>query len=151
MAGCGSDNGVSQAEVQRQVDQARTDGAKAQHTLDVQAEKQRDLQRQLNELKKKKSDSASPPNSGGGSAGTTAPPSAPRGTSCGGGLSVGPNTTCGFAQNVRDAYESSAARGGAATVSAASATTGLIYTMSCTAGPSHVCSGGNNATVYFSE
>jgi hypothetical protein len=67
---------------------------------------------------------------------------------CGSGLSVGPATTCPFAENVRQAYEQSGASG-AAEVSAYSPSTGLTYTMHCTGGPTHVCTGGNSASVYF--
>lgn len=64
---------------------------------------------------------------------------------CGGGTSVGPNTSCGFARNVRSAYE----RSGSSVVTATSPTTGRTYTMYCTSGSPHVCTGGNNAAVYF--
>lgn len=64
---------------------------------------------------------------------------------CGGGLSVGPGTSCGFAANVRAAYESS----GSSVVRAFSPATGSSYTMYCTSSSPHVCTGGNNATVYF--
>jgi hypothetical protein len=63
------------------------------------------------------------------------------------GLSVGPNTTCAFAENVRSAYESD----GPGIVDAYSPVTGLTYTMSCSAGPSVVCTGGNGASVYFAS
>jgi hypothetical protein len=65
---------------------------------------------------------------------------------CGGGLSVGPNTSCGFAENVRAAYQ----RSGSRVISADSPTTGRNYTMYCTSTSPHVCTGGNNAAVYFS-
>jgi hypothetical protein len=64
---------------------------------------------------------------------------------CGGGLSVGPSTSCGFAANVRSAYENS----GSGVVSAFSSATGRSYTMYCTDTSPHVCTGGNNAAVYF--
>lgn len=64
---------------------------------------------------------------------------------CGGGLSVGPSTSCGFASNVRNAYESS----GSNIVRAYSPATGQSYTMFCTDTSPHVCTGGNNAAVYF--
>jgi hypothetical protein len=64
---------------------------------------------------------------------------------CGGGLSVGPNTTCGFAENVRSAYE----RSGSDVVTAYSPATGRNYTMYCTDTSPHTCTGGNNAAVYF--
>jgi hypothetical protein len=64
---------------------------------------------------------------------------------CGGGLSVGPNTTCEFGENVRAAYEQS----GSSVVEATSPTTGRTYTMYCTSASPHACTGGNNAAVYF--
>lgn len=70
------------------------------------------------------------------------------GIHCGGGLSVGPNTSCPFAQNVRYAYESS---GGHRHISAYSPVTGETYRMDCEPGAdvAVVCTGGDNATVYF--
>lgn len=74
---------------------------------------------------------------------------APSGTeSCGGGVSVGPATTCPFARNVKRAYVSS---GGSSTVTAYSPVTGVTYTMHCTGEVTHECTGGNNASVYFSS
>jgi hypothetical protein len=72
-------------------------------------------------------------------------------TSCGGDLSVGPYTSCSFAQNVEQAYDQSAGRSTA--VTAYSPATGLNYTIDCTGGSSYVCSGGSthNASVYFAS
>jgi hypothetical protein len=66
-------------------------------------------------------------------------------TPCGGGLSVGPDTTCSFAENVRSAYNGS----GAGTVQVYSPVTRQTYSMTCSAGTPVVCTGGNNASVYF--
>jgi actin-like ATPase involved in cell morphogenesis len=92
-------------------------------------------------------------NTGTTSTGTssTAPP-VPAGAvaSCGGNLFVGPNTSCPFAQNVQQAYSQSG--GGNTNVTAFSPATGQTYTMSCTAGSGStatVCTGGDNASVYF--
>ena len=70
-----------------------------------------------------------------------------RGTSCGGNLSVGANTTCAFAVNVRSAFY--AAGGGNVSVEVYSPVTGRYYTMYCVAGVPSVCRGGNNAVVYI--
>ena len=72
-------------------------------------------------------------------------------TSCGGDLSVGPNTSCSFAQNVEQAYDQSA--GGSTVVTAHSPVTGLNYTIDCTGGSPHRCTGGttHNASVYFTS
>ena len=70
-----------------------------------------------------------------------------KGTSCGGNLSVGPNTTCAFGTNVRAAFY--AAGGGNVSVEVYSPVTGKYYTMYCVAGVPTVCRGGNNAVVYI--
>jgi hypothetical protein len=70
-------------------------------------------------------------------------------TSCGGDLSVGPNTSCAFARNVELAYDQSS--GGNTYVTAFSPVTNQTYTMYCTGSTPHVCTGGNNASVYFSS
>ena len=57
----------------------------------------------------------------------SAPPAAvATGTDCGGGLHVGPNTTCAFAQNVQQAWY--AAPGTVNTLQVYSPVTGLTYT-----------------------
>ncbi len=66
-------------------------------------------------------------------------------TTCGDGLSAGPNTTCAFAANVRSAY----ADRGPGTVVAYSPVTQRSYVMNCSAGATVVCTGGDNASVYF--
>jgi len=68
-------------------------------------------------------------------------------TSCGGNLSVGSNTTCSFAYNVRAEYL--AAGGRNAQFDAYSPVTGQYYVMTCTPGVPTVCRGGNNAVVYI--
>lgn len=70
-------------------------------------------------------------------------------SSCGGGLSVGPNTSCAFAENVEAAYR---ANGGPGTFQVNSPTTGQTYSMTCnTSGGQVVCTGGNDASVYFPQ
>ena len=66
-------------------------------------------------------------------------------TPCGGGLSVGPDTSCAFAENVYQAYQNY----GPGDVSAYSPVTQLNYTMYCSGSTPVVCTGGNNASVYF--
>jgi hypothetical protein len=70
----------------------------------------------------------------------------PNQTACGGGLSVGPDTTCSFAENVRAAY---LGNNGAGTVQVYSPVTQKTYSMTCSPGTPVVCTGGNNASVYF--
>jgi hypothetical protein len=67
------------------------------------------------------------------------------GNVCAADVAVGPDTSCPFALNVRDAYY----RHGPGTVVAYSPVTRLTYAMSCTPTPV-VCTGGNHATVYLS-
>jgi hypothetical protein len=68
------------------------------------------------------------------------------GTDCGGGTHAGPNTSCSFAQNVRDAYDN--APGSTASVQVFSPVTNQTYSMSCApAGSGVTCSGANNASV----
>jgi len=134
LASCG-DSGASQEEIE----QARKEGiAKAR-----QQEKIKDIEKQLKSLKKNgNSSQATPP--------TSAPSTTTSGgtTSCGGTLSVGPSTTCGFAANVQADYYNEIGSG-SGTVYSYSPTTEQWYTMSCSAGSPHVCTGGNNASVYF--
>jgi len=82
----------------------------------------------------------------GGSAGGSTESSAGQ-SSCGGGLSVGPDTTCEFAEAVQSAYQSS---GGSSTVEAYSAVTKKDYEMTCVTGARVTCTGGIGASVYFS-
>ncbi len=76
-------------------------------------------------------------------------PSSARTSPCGGDLSVGPDTSCPFAQNVEKAYNESS--GGETDVSAYSPSTGETYTMHCTSELPHICTGGKGAAVYFTS
>jgi heat shock protein HslJ len=66
-------------------------------------------------------------------------------TACGDELAVGPDTTCAFAEDVRSAYDDN----GPGTVIAYSPVTNRTYAMSCSTGDAVVCTGGDNASVYF--
>ena len=66
-------------------------------------------------------------------------------TPCGNELTVGPDTTCEFAENVREKYEEA----GPGTYEIYSPVTEKTYSMTCSAGTPVVCTGGNNASVYF--
>jgi Glucodextranase, domain B len=66
-------------------------------------------------------------------------------TPCGNQLTVGPDTTCAFAANVRRQYEEN----GPGTYEVYSPVTEKTYSMTCSSGASVVCTGGNNASVYF--
>jgi hypothetical protein len=81
---------------------------------------------------------------------TAVPPAkapAAKSTSCGGNLSVGPNTSCAFAADVEAEFYS--AGGGTSTIEVYSPVTATYYTMKCVAGIPSVCRGGNNAVVYI--
>jgi hypothetical protein len=138
LAGCG-DSGASSEELEA----ARKEGAVKAH----QAERIREIQKELKALRK---------NGGSGKAAAAAAGSpAPEGGSsssgsgnCGGALSANSVTTCGFAENVEEAYYAEIGSG-SGTVIAYSPTTGETYSMYCTAGSPHECTGGNDAAVYF--
>jgi hypothetical protein len=68
-------------------------------------------------------------------------------SSCGGSLSVGPDTSCGFAENVRSEYEFEIGEG-SGTVYAYSEANNETYEMFCTSAP-HECTGAISAKVYF--
>jgi Protein of unknown function (DUF3761) len=72
-------------------------------------------------------------------------------TACDQNISAGPNTTCGFADNVFQAFAHEAAHGSEeATVTATSPATGKSYTMRCgTTNGVTVCAGGTGARVRF--
>ena len=88
-----------------------------------------------------------PPSRGIRAVSTSGPSARPRPTACGAGLTAGPNTSCGFAINIALAYDRSA--GGDTNVAAYSPITGLTYTMHCSGGEPHVCTGGRGASVTF--
>jgi predicted small secreted protein len=134
LAACGGNSGAGQEEL----DRARQEGAAKAH----QQEKLKSIEKQLKSLKKRgNAGQGTPPPSG-----STA--TSQGSTSCGGSLSVGPNTTCGFAANVEADYYSEIGSG-SGSVYSYSPTTGRYYTMYCTAGTPHVCTGGNEASIYF--
>ena len=66
-------------------------------------------------------------------------------TPCGNQLTVGADTTCSFAENVRSKYEQE----GPGTYEIYSPVTEKTYSMTCSSGTPVVCTGGNNAAVYF--
>jgi len=131
----------TQSDVQAQLAQARADGARTAREED----RLRRLEQQVRDQNK----------SGGNTSGGTSPgspaPSSSGGTTCPGtsDLTVGPVTSCAFAQNVRDAYNASGASGGPNNIDVFSPTTNQTYSMFCTGGSPHHCTGGNNASVSF--
>jgi hypothetical protein len=125
---------------QEELDRARKEGiAKARQQAKIEG-----IEKQLKSLKNggRASQGSPPPSSGSSSAPSSGS------SSCGGSLSVGPNTTCGFAANVEADYYNEIGSG-SGTIYSYSPTTGRYYTMYCSAGTPHVCTGGNDASVYF--
>ncbi|MGH2926135.1 MAG: hypothetical protein ACRDK1_09215, partial [Solirubrobacterales bacterium] len=146
-AGCGSSgdstSAADQLAQQQKIQNARRAAAQQQRTED----KLKQLQQQLKQQKK-----------GSGQTTTTTPATTTTtssssstsagSTSCGGDLSVGPSTSCSFATNVRSAYERSG--GGNVLIKAYSPVTNTTYEMACgSTGSTVVCTGGNNASVFF--
>lgn len=133
---CGS-SGASQDEVE----QARKEGsAETRQKLKIER-----IEEELHSLKKHgHATNQIQGQTAGGTSGETAGGT----TSCGGTLSVGPNTTCGFAANVEADYYSEIGSG-AGTVYSYSPTRERYYSMYCTAGSPHQCTGGDEASVYF--
>jgi hypothetical protein len=141
-AACGGGDAAEELSRQQELRDERRQGA--------QDERLRQLERQLREERRKrqKNDSGASKPEPPASTQPSAPPSAPPSTSsCGDGLSVGPNTSCEFARSVRDAYLGS--DGGSATIEAYSPVTQQSYTMTCSAGAPTTCTGGNNASVFI--
>lgn len=136
LTSCGGDSSASQEEL----DRARKEGiAKARQQAKIEG-----IEKELKSLKKngRSAQGSPPPSSESGSR------SSGGSTSCSGSVSVGPNTTCGFAANVEADYYSEIGSG-SGSVYSYSPTTGRYYTMYCSAGTPHVCTGGNDASVYF--
>ncbi len=129
---CGG-SGASQDELS----EARTEGAK-------EAQQQAKIEKIEGQLKSLKHGHGVPNQAN--TSGSSAPASG--GGNCGGSLSVGANTTCPFAENVEYQYFAEIGSG-SGTVTAYSPVTEKLYTMYCTAGEPHECTGGNNALVFF--
>jgi hypothetical protein len=130
LGACGG-GGVSSQDVQQQV-QAALKKQKQQEEL-------RNLRNQVNGLKHGQNGTTVSPGSSSSSGSSTS------GSSCGGGVSVGANTSCGFAQNVADGYRAT----GDSVIRAYSPTTHDTYAMTCSGSNPTVCHGGNDATVYI--
>jgi len=135
LAACG-DSGTSQDEL----DRARTEGAK-------EAKQQAKIEQIEHQIKSLKHGNGAPPTQTSSSGGSSTV-SGSGSSGCGGSLSVGPNTTCAFAENVESQYYREIGSG-SGTVVAYSPVTGKTYSMYCTAGTPHACTGGNEASVYF--
>jgi hypothetical protein len=132
LVGCGGggDDNISSQDVQQA---AAAAVKKAQ-----QQQKLKDLEKQVNELKKSQS----------GETAATGPSSSSSGgsTDCGNGISVNSNTSCAFAQYVAEGYRAT----GDSVIRAYSPVTDDTYAMTCSGSNPTVCRGGNDAAVYIS-
>ena len=129
IAACGG-GGTSSQEVQQQVAAALQKQKKQQEL--------KNLKRKVKQLQHGPTGTTVSPGSGGSSSsGSTG--------SCGGGVSAGANTSCGFAEAVASAYRES----GGPVVRALSPTTHQTYAMTCSGSNPVVCRGGNDASVYI--
>lgn len=147
---------------QEDLDRAREAGASEAASRAAEQQRTEELEQQVEELKQEKQENAAEArraerraikaerraarnqnSSGGGSTSTSG-----SATACGDGIYAGANTSCAFAMNVVGEYGSNP---GASTIEAYSPVTGQYYLMSCgtAANGGHVCTGGNNAAVYF--
>jgi hypothetical protein len=135
---------------------ARAEGARQariEARSDQAAVTAKELRRELNRLRKRPARTSTGPTpttaattSSPAPATGAATPTASTGTSCGAGVIVNSVTSCPFGVNTRDTYY---ANRQPAVVDVYSTVTDRTYTMSCTSGSPHVCTGGNNARVTF--
>jgi anti-sigma factor RsiW len=143
LAGCGGDDTDEKRFQAEQIEQAKREAAREARKEERQRQELRELRREVARVKR-----ASRSKSGSSGSSSSSSGNVPRAgsSSCGGGVSVGPNTTCAFALNVRDEYFAS---DGADVITVFSPVTERAYTMYCADSSPHVCTGGNNASVYF--
>jgi hypothetical protein len=147
-AACG---GGSSSASKEEIAQAERRGEKRGRRDRMEKEKERTLEAEVKELKKLANGSGGsnaphPPPTTAEAAPAAPAPESER-SSCGGSLSVGPDTSCPFAENVRYEYENEIGAG-EGTVYAFSPANNEIYEMFCTGAP-HECTGAISATVYF--
>ncbi len=144
LAACGGSDGASEQELDRAREEAAKDARQEEQIRQLRlAERERKAEaRRGSKDNGKGSKSQSTP-----SGGSAPPPSTSTGGSkaCGGGVSANSVTTCGFASNVRDAYNSN----GPGSVPVFSPATGEEILMNCSGSGPTVCTGGRGAAVYF--
>ena len=142
LSACGGDSSASKQEIRA----AEHRGERRGRVDRMEKEKQRQLEREIKAIRKGQQDTppagVTPSTASSGSA----PPESER-SSCGGSLSVGPDTSCPFAENVRAEYESEIGSG-SGTVYAYSPANNEVYEMFCSSAP-HECTGAISASVFF--
>lgn len=150
--GCGSgDSGTSSsAAEQKGREEGRREALRAQRTRDLE-NKLKTERRRRRRAERQQQNQAPTPTTTTVPSTTTSPspisPDAPASRTCGNYTSVGPGTTCEFADNVKAAWQD--AGGGNATVSAYSPTTGKTYSVTCSEGTTTVCISDTGAKVYI--
>jgi hypothetical protein len=137
-SGCGSDDGAATEErIRAERAEARAEGRKE--------ERLRELERRLRKQEKDAGRDRAR-GGGGGGGGSPAPGASAGGGNCGDGIVAGPKTTCPFARNVRSTYYAS---GQDPVIEVWSPVTRRSYTMTCSGGSPHRCTGGDDASVTF--
>jgi hypothetical protein len=145
LAACGG--GASKAEIAEAEKHGRQEKAEKEKERKLEREIQK-LKDERREEKKRKKEKQTQPDHGAAPEPSAPPaPSTPSGTDCGEGVVAGPETSCGFALETRNEYETYIGSG-PGTVEAYSDANETWYSMTCTAAP-HACSGAISATVYF--
>jgi hypothetical protein len=151
LAACGGSSGASPQEIAQAERHARQEKA--------EKEKERRLERKLARIeeenrlaKQRRREKARRETKERANAHVTvvevpAEPSTPSGTECGDGVTAGPETSCGFALNVREEYEAQIGEG-SGSIEAWSEANEQWYSMFCTGAP-HECEGAISATVYW--
>lgn len=135
---CGS-SGPSQDDIARY----KKEGAEHVH----KEERLRKLEKELKHIKTKRQEGSAVPLRIESAPSAPGPAPAPTKESCGGELEVNGNTTCPFAENVKEAYFAEIGSG-SGSIEAYSPAREQTYVMYCTGSP-HECTGGDNAAVYF--
>ena len=135
--GCG---GASQDEIGKAKAQGKAE-AQAEQKAAAERKRQATLEAKVRRLEAQQKAAAK------ASSGASTSSTAASGTSCGSGITVATNTSCAFARNVYIEWQY--AGGGTVTVAAWSPVTNRYYEITCTAGVTTTCRGGNNAVIYI--
>jgi hypothetical protein len=149
LAACGGGSSASQEEIAKAEKHGREERQEKEKERKLEREIQKLKTERQEEKKRKREKGQTPqPNHGATTPAPEPPPSStPSGTDCGEGVVAGPETSCGFALETRNEYETYIGSG-PGEVEAYSAANETWYWMNCTGAP-HACSGAISATVYF--
>lgn len=155
VSACGGGGGASHEEIvqaEKHARQEKTEKEKERHLereiKQLKEEQKRDEKRQQKAEQRHQQEVTEGGSESSGS-GTPVPveSSSSERSSCGGSLSVGPDTTCEFAENVESEYFAYVGEG-SGYVEAYSPANDEWYSMYCTGSP-HECTGAISARVYF--